>query len=64
MQTSIIVGTSPSIEPSKANAYTHRTRAGSHLVKNLILEEELEKAKRIHKKFGLILLPMVVLFNI
>ncbi len=40
---SIIVGTSPSIEPSKANAYTHRTRAGSHLVKNKYLEEELEK---------------------
>jgi len=40
---SIIVSTSPSIEPSKANAYTHRTRAGSHLVKNKYLEEELEK---------------------
>mgnify|MGYP001026034205 CR=1 FL=1 len=40
---SIIVSTSPSIEPSKANAYTHRTRAGSHLVKNDYLEEELEK---------------------
>jgi ribonucleoside-diphosphate reductase alpha chain len=40
---SIIVGTSPSIEPSKANAYTHRTRAGSHLVKNKYLEQELIK---------------------
>src|SRR6056300_890311 len=40
---SIICGTSPSIEPSKANAYTHRTRAGSHLVKNKYLEEELKK---------------------
>jgi len=40
---SIIVATSPSIEPSKANAYTHRTRAGSHLVKDKYLEEELEK---------------------
>jgi ribonucleoside-diphosphate reductase alpha chain len=40
---SIIVSTSPSIEPLKANAYTHRTRAGSHLVKNIYLEEELEK---------------------
>jgi len=40
---SIIVSTSPSIEPNKANAYTHRTRAGSHLVKNKYLEEELEK---------------------
>ena len=36
---SIIAGTSPSIEPSKANAYTHRTRAGSHLIKNSYLEE-------------------------
>jgi len=40
---SIIVSTSPSIEPSKANAYTHRTRAGSHLVKNKYLEQELDK---------------------
>ena len=43
---SIIVGTSPSIEPMKANAYTHRTRAGSHLVKNIYLEQELKKAKK------------------
>ena len=43
---SIIVSTSPSIEPSKANAYTHRTRAGSHLVKNKYLEEELIKVKK------------------
>ena len=43
---SIIVSTSPSIEPSKANAYTHRTRAGSHLVKNVYLEQELKKAKK------------------
>ena len=40
---SLIVGTSPSIEPYKANAYTSRTRAGSHLTKNRYLEEELEK---------------------
>lgn len=43
---SIIVSTSPSIEPNKANAYTHRTRAGSHLVKNKYLEQELNKVKR------------------
>jgi ribonucleoside-diphosphate reductase alpha chain len=43
---SIICGTSPSIEPSKANAYTHRTRAGSHLVKDKYLQEELEKVGR------------------
>ncbi len=39
----IILGTSPSIEPAKANAYTHRTRAGSFLVKNPYLEETLVK---------------------
>jgi ribonucleoside-diphosphate reductase alpha chain len=38
----LIVGTSPSIEPLKANAYTHRTRAGSHLVKNKYLEPVLD----------------------
>jgi ribonucleoside-diphosphate reductase alpha chain len=35
---SIICGCSPSIEPIKSNAYVHRTRAGSHLVKNKYLE--------------------------
>ena len=39
----IILSTSPSIEPMKANAYTHRTRAGSFLVKNKYLEEALER---------------------
>lgn len=38
----VILSTSPSIEPMKANAYTHRTRAGSFLVKNKYLEEVLE----------------------
>lgn len=45
----LIVGTSPSIEPLKANAYTHRTRAGSHLVKNVYLEEVLN-AKGINNE--------------
>ena len=40
---SMIVSCSPSIEPHKANAYTHRTRAGSHLIKNRYLKEELKK---------------------
>lgn len=39
---SLIGGTSPSIEPWKANAFTSRTRAGSHLTKNKYLLEELE----------------------
>jgi ribonucleoside-diphosphate reductase alpha chain len=38
---SIICGCSASIEPIKSNAYTHRTRAGAHLVKNRALEEVL-----------------------
>ena len=42
---SMIVGTSPSIEPNKANAYTHRTRAGSHLIKNKYLEKILIENK-------------------
>lgn len=40
---SIIVSCSPSIEPWKSNAYSHRTRAGTHLVKNVYLERLLEK---------------------
>lgn len=38
----VILSTSPSIEPLKANAYTHRTRAGSFLVKNKYLTKLLE----------------------
>lgn len=41
---SIVVGpTSPGIEPWKSNAYTHRTRAGSHQVRNPALEALLEE---------------------
>jgi ribonucleoside-diphosphate reductase alpha chain len=43
---SLILNTSPSIEPWKANAFTSRTRVGSHLNKNKYLEEELEKVGR------------------
>ena len=39
---SSIAGTSPSIEPIKANAFVHRTRAGSHLIKNRQLSELLK----------------------
>lgn len=42
----IILSTSPSIEPLKANAYTHRTRAGSFLVKNKYLEQVLAKKEK------------------
>jgi ribonucleoside-diphosphate reductase alpha chain len=41
----VILSTSPSIEPMKANAYTHRTRAGSFLVKNKYLERLLKDKK-------------------
>ncbi len=37
----VILSTSPSIEPLKACAYTHRTRAGSFLVKNKYLDRLL-----------------------
>jgi ribonucleoside-diphosphate reductase alpha chain len=40
---SIICGTSASIEPIKSNAYTHRTRVGSHLVTNRHLAAVLEE---------------------
>jgi ribonucleoside-diphosphate reductase alpha chain len=40
---SAIAGTSPSIEPIKANAFVHRTRVGSHLIKNKVLEVLLQE---------------------
>ena len=39
----MILGTSPSIEPLKSNAFTHRTRVGAHLIKNTNLEFVLEE---------------------
>lgn len=39
----ILIGTSPSIEPSNSNAYIHETRAGSWPVKNVYLERLLEE---------------------
>jgi ribonucleoside-diphosphate reductase alpha chain len=43
---SIIVGTSPSIEPVRSNLFTHRTRSGSFLVKNKYLDAHLQKLGR------------------
>ena len=40
---SIIAGTSPSIEPWKSNAFTHRTRVGSYLVKNPHLDKQIRE---------------------
>ena len=39
----VLCGTSASIEPIKSNCYVHRTRAGSHTVKNKDLEATLSK---------------------
>jgi ribonucleoside-diphosphate reductase alpha chain len=43
---SIICNCSPSIEPIKSNSYVHRTRAGSHLVKNKYLQSVLAEYDR------------------
>jgi ribonucleoside-diphosphate reductase alpha chain len=43
---SIICGCTASIEPVKSNAFTHRTRAGAHLIKNRYLEKLLEDKGR------------------
>jgi ribonucleoside-diphosphate reductase alpha chain len=39
----MILGTSPSIEPLKSNSFVHKTRIGSHLIKNKYLEAVLEE---------------------
>lgn len=39
----MIVGTSPSIEPIKSNSFVHKTRVGSHLVRNKHLKEVMEE---------------------
>jgi len=46
----ICSGTSPSIEPFRANAYTHKTLSGSYQVKNKYLGRVLETKKLSHKK--------------
>ena len=40
---SIIAGCSASIEPLKSNAFTHRTRIGSHLVRNPYLNKVIKE---------------------
>jgi ribonucleoside-diphosphate reductase alpha chain len=39
----MILGTSPSIEPIKSNSFVHKTRIGSHLIKNKYLEATMEE---------------------
>ena len=46
---SIILGVSPAIEPRASNAYTHKTRVGSYLVKTPALEKRLEELGRNSK---------------
>ena len=56
---SIITGTSPSIEPWSANTFVHRTRAGSHIVRNPylkgLLESESESTEWIEDQWDEIL---------
>ena len=47
---SILCGCSASIEPRISNCYVHRTRAGSHTVRNPYLEEVLESYGKNTKK--------------
>jgi ribonucleoside-diphosphate reductase alpha chain len=47
---SIIADTSPSIEPWHSNAFVHRTRAGSYLVKNKFLETVLDAVNQNNDK--------------
>ena len=46
---SMILSTSPSIEPWKSNAFAHRTRVGTHLIKNKYLDKKLWE---VAKNFG------------
>jgi ribonucleoside-diphosphate reductase alpha chain len=39
-------GTSPSVEPVRANAFTHKTQSGSWLVRNKYLEDVLEQYRK------------------
>ena len=41
----MILGTSPSIEPIKSNSFVHKTRIGSHLIKNKYLEALMEEQR-------------------
>ena len=56
---SIILGTSPSIEPWKANAYMHKTRIGTNLVKNPALDrlfrQKLTTIEAIEEAWDLVL---------
>jgi ribonucleoside-diphosphate reductase alpha chain len=45
---SMILSTSPSIEPWKSNAFAHRTRVGTHLIKNKYLERKLWEVAELY----------------
>jgi ribonucleoside-diphosphate reductase alpha chain len=42
----LILGTSPSIEPLRSNAFSQRTRAGTHLIKNPYLDQVFREVYR------------------
>lgn len=46
----VIVGGSPSIEPWRSNYYVHRTRIGSHVIKNKYLQNALAIAGLDHQE--------------
>jgi ribonucleoside-diphosphate reductase alpha chain len=49
----MILNTSPSIEPIKSNSFVHKTRIGSHLIKNKYLEKVMEEHRmRLGKDKG------------
>ena len=64
MQVVLCGNTSPSIEPFRANAYTQKTKSGSHLHKNKYLEKVLETYGENTLKCGKVLLLIKVVFNI
>ena len=63
----ICSGTSPSVEPYRANVFTHKTLSGSYQVKNKYLEKVL-RSKGLKEKnlttFGKILPVIMVQYNI
>jgi ribonucleoside-diphosphate reductase alpha chain len=61
---SILCGCSASIEPRISNCYVHRTRAGSHTVRNPYLEEVLDEyMDRTPRRYGKASLRMKALYS-
>jgi ribonucleoside-diphosphate reductase alpha chain len=60
---SILCGCSASIEPRISNCYVHRTRAGSHTVRNTYLEKVLDDTIRTPRRYGKASLRMKALYS-